>query len=243
VIEAGLWGLAAAASLVVGAVVGLALPVPRRLVALVLGFGAGALVSALAFDLTDEAFLRGGHPAVALGLAAGAVAYFIGDVIIQRRAVPRRGRLTMSGGDEGSSGTGIVLGALLDGIPESVVLGASLIGGLGVSVSFLAAVALSNLPEGIAGARDLREAGYGRRWIIGLWVGVAVASALAAGIGNGLLGDMNPGLVAVIQAFAAGAILCMLADTMFPEAFAHGGAPVGLATVLGFALAFLLSRG
>jgi ZIP family zinc transporter len=242
VIEAGLWGLAAASSLVVGAVIGIAMPIPRRLVALIMAFGAGALVSALAFDLTAEAFERGGTAATAIGLAAGAIAYFIGDLAIERRG--RRGSAMAPAESSGStSGPAIVLGALLDGLPESIVLGASLIGGLGVSVSFLAAVALSNLPEGIAGARDLRDGGYSRGWIIGLWLGVAVASALAAGLGNGLLGEMNLAAVAIIEAFAAGAILCMLADAMFPESFAHGGPAVGLSTVLGFALAFFLSRG
>ena len=123
-----------------------------------------------------------------------------------------------------------MLGALLDGMPESIVLGASLLGGGGVSASFLAAVFALEPAGGLAGARDLRDAEGSPGWIMGLWLAVTVASAVAAALGFALLGDMAPGPAALIQAFAAGAILAMLADTMFPEAFEHGGIGVGLAT-------------
>ena len=228
-LAAGAWGLLAAGSLVVGAVIGLTLPIPRRIVALVLGFGAGALVSALAFDLTEEAFRGAGTVVTAAGLAAGALTYFLGNLALDRR------------GTGTTAGPGIVLGALLDGVPESIVLGATLLAGQGVSLSFLAAVLVSNLPEGLAGARDLQEDGRRASRIIGLWVGVAVASGVAAALGYAALGSMSPGPVAAVQAFAAGAIITMLADTMFPEAFDNGGAAVGLATAFGFATAFLLS--
>jgi Predicted divalent heavy-metal cations transporter len=134
-----------------------------------------------------------------------------------------------------------VLGALLDGIPESVVLGSTLLAGTGVGVPFLAAVFISNLPEALSAAADLKREGHRPPWIIGLWVGVALVSGLAAALGNGLLGEMGSGTVPLIQAFAAGAILTMLADTMIPEAFSEGGDLAGLATVFGFATAFLLS--
>jgi ZIP family zinc transporter len=235
VLEAAIWGLIAGSALVIGAVIGIWAHVPRRVVALVMGFGAGALISSLAFDLTSEAFEQGGTAPTAIGLAAGGLTFFVGDLLIERAAA-RGDRDTPASG-----GPAIVLGALLDGIPESIVLGASLIGGLGVSTSFLAAVFASNLPEGLAGARDLRDDGHSPAWIIGLWVLVAVASALAAGLGYAALGDMAAGPAAVIQAFAAGAILAMLADSMMPEAFEHGGIGVGLATVFGFAIAFFLS--
>lgn len=234
-LEAALWGFIAGSALLVGAAIGIWAHISRRIVALVMGFGAGALVSAVSFDLTEEALNLGGAAPTALGLAAGGITFFVGDLLIERRQV--------EGGNGGAGGNGlpIVLGALLDGLPESVVLGASLLAGGGVSVSFLAAVFVSNLPEGLAGARDLREAGRSPRWIMGLWLAVAVASAVAAAIGFAILGDMAPAQAAVIQAFAAGAILAMLADSMFPEAFEYGGIGVGLATVFGFALAAFLS--
>jgi len=236
-LQAGLWGLLAASSLVAGAVAGVALKVPRRVVALVMGFGAGALISALAFDLTEEAFEHSGTVVTAAGLAAGALTYFIGDLVLTRRRRP-----ASSDAGQATSGPAIVLGALLDGLPESIVLGATLLGGGGISISLLAAIFLSNIPEGVAGGRDLSDEGHSRRFIIGLWAVVAVASGLAAALGNALLTGMDPGLVAAVQAYAGGAILAMLAATMMPEAFQNGGEAVGLATVLGFAVAFLLSR-
>jgi ZIP family zinc transporter len=234
-IQAGLWGLLAASALLMGAVAALTLRVPRRTVALVMAFGAGALVSALAFDLADEAFRVGGTFVFGVGLAAGAVVYYAGDKLIGRMG----GRHAATGQ---TNGPAIVLGVLLDGIPESLVLGATLIGGAGVSPSFLAAVVVSNFPEGMAGTRDLTDEGHGRRWVIGLWFAVAIASGLAAAVGNAVLTDIGSGALALVQSFAAGAILTMLANTMFPEAFETGGDRVGLATALGFAAAFLLSR-
>jgi ZIP family zinc transporter len=235
-LEAALWGFIAGCALLIGAAIGIWAHISRRVVALVMGFGAGALVSALSFDLTAEALEQGGATATALGLALGGIVFFLGDLAIERASGRRR-----DAGDLPSGGPAIVLGALLDGIPESIVLGASLIGGGGVSASFLAAVFASNLPEGLAGARDLRDAGRRPGWIMGLWLAITVASAVAAALGFTLLGDMAPGPAALIQAFAAGAILAMLADTMFPEAFEHGGIGVGLTTVLGFSFAALLS--
>jgi ZIP family zinc transporter len=236
-LEAALWGFVASGALLIGAAIGIWARIPRRIVALVMGFGAGALISAVAFDLTEEAFVLGGTAPTALGLAAGGLTFFFGDLLLERAAAKTGGTGRRSSG----AGLAIVLGALLDGLPESVVLGASLLGGTGVSASFLAAVFASNLPEGLAGARDLREDGRSPGWILGLWLAVVIASAVAAGLGFSLLGDMAPGPAAIVQAFAAGAIIAMLADSLVPEAFEYGGIGVGLATVFGFSFAFFLS--
>ncbi len=237
-LEAALWALAAEGTLVLGAGLALLVQVPRRLIALVMGFGAGALISALAFDLTAEAFDRGGTAAVAVGLAAGAVVFYVGDRLLQRITGNQGGG---SGGEQ-KSGIAMVLGALLDGVPESVVLGSTLLGGGGIGISFLVAVALSNLPEGMGAAADLRDEGRSPAWILGVWVVVVLVASAAAALGYAGLGALGgSAAVAVIQAFAAGAILAMLADSMMPEAFSGGGDQAGLATVLGFAIAFLLS--
>jgi zinc transporter, ZIP family len=233
VLEAAFWGLVGGSSLVLGAALGIWLAIPRRIVALIMGFGAGALVSALAFDLTAEAFEEGGALPTAIGLAAGGLTFFIGDLLIQRGA----GGASATGG----AGLAIALGALLDGLPESFVLGGSIVGGAGVSASFLVAVMLSNLPEGLAGARDLRAEGHSPRWIIAIWIGVALASAASAAIGFAVLGNLAAEPLGFAKSFAAGAILVMLADTLFPEAYEDGGSEVGLATLIGFALAFFLS--
>lgn len=235
-IQAGLWGALAGSALVLGSVVTLIRPLPRRMVAFVMAFGAGALVSALTIDLSEEAFRVGGTLVFALGLAAGSLVYYAGALIIGWRARGSHQRSAEAGGPA------IALGALLDGVPESLVLGATMVGGAGLNPSFFAAVLISNLPEGLAGTRDLASGGLSRRWILGLWVGVAVASGLAAALGSAVSSAMDPVLLAGAQSFAAGAILTMLADTMFPEAFEAGGDEVGLATALGFAAAFLLSR-
>ena len=242
-IEAGLWSLLAASALLIGAVAGIALDLPRRIVSTIMAFGAGALISAVAFDLTDEAFNRGGTGTLAIGLATGAVTFFVGKRLIERSGGRMHARPTRTDSKTVVEGNGpaIVLGALLDGIPESVVLGATLIGGAGVGIPFLVAVFLSNLPEAISGSSDLRHEGHRSGWIIGLWLAVVVASAVAAALGYAILRGMTGAPLAFIQAFAAGAILTMLADTMVPEAYQNAGDSAGLATVLGFALAYLLS--
>ncbi len=237
-LAAGLWGLGAASALVLGAFIGMAGWVPRRFVALAMAFGAGALISALAFDLTEDAFAHGGTLPVAIGLAVGALVFFTGDKLLNHRGAARRGKGKAS---TDGNGPAIVLGAMLDGIPESVVLGSTLLAGGAIGVPFLAAVFFSNLPEGLSAARDLKREGHDPRWIIGLWVGVAFVSGLASALGYALLGEMGASAIPLIQAFAAGAILTMLSDTMIPEAFSEGGDLTGLATVFGFALAFLLS--
>jgi len=238
-LEAGFWGFVGGAALLLGAVAGLWLPVSQRVIGLIMAFGSGVLISALAFELTDEAFRRGGPDAVALGLAGGALAFFAGDWVVDRRGGEHRKR---SGGEQaGGSAGAIVVGATLDGIPESIAIGVSLLGGAGVGGAVVAAVFLSNIPESLSAASGLRKAGRSPRWILGLWLGVAVISALAAALGYATLGDASPNTIGVIQAFAAGAILTMLADTMMPEGFEHGGPVADLVTVRGFALAFLLS--
>jgi len=239
VLAAAGWGLVGGAALVLGAAIGLLARPSQRTIALVMAFGAGVLISALTFELTEEAFRRGGALAVAGGLSAGALAFFAADWLVDRRGGRDRKR---SGGQQAAgSATAIVIGALMDGIPESAAIGLTLIEGGGVGAAVVAAVFLSNVPESISAARGLRLAGHRPGRIVALWVGVALISGLAAALGYGLLDSASPALVGAVEAFAAGAILTMLADTMMPEAFEHGGSVVGLVTVGGFATAYLFS--
>jgi ZIP family zinc transporter len=238
--EALFWGLVASFSLVVGGLLALRVRISSLALGLVMAFGAGVLISAVAFELVEEAFrTSAGQGGVGLGLFLGAGVYFTGDALIDRLGGAAR---KDSGGDqEAGSPLAIVLGIVLDGIPESLVLGLTIVGGGSVSVAFLAAVFLSNLPEAIAATSGLAKAGWAPSHILGLWALVCAVSGMASLLGYVVLDTASPRTVALVLAFAGGAILTMLADTMMPEAFEHGGRLVGLFTTLGFGLAFALS--
>jgi ZIP family zinc transporter len=231
-LSALLWGAVAASSLVIGAVLGVVRRWDHRLIGAVLGFGAGALISGVSFELVEEGLRAAGGVPVALGLAAGALVFFFGD-----RAVERMGG--RSGG--AAAGFPLLLGALLDGIPEQVVLGIGLAAGEGVSVALLVAIFVSNLPESIGSATDMRAAGRESRVIVLGWAVVAVVCTLATVGGywvSALVGDRFTGAV---DGFAAGALLVMLVGSMIPEAKEKASVGAGLAAVLGFAVAAGLS--
>ena len=235
-----LWGLFAGSSLLVGGLVALRFKLSQAWLGLIMAFGAGVLISAVAYELVGEAFATSaGSGGVALGLFVGAGVFFGGDLLIDRLGGHER---KSSGGEqEAGSPLAIVLGIVLDGIPESIVIGLGLLEGGGVSVAVIAAVFLSNLPEAIAATTGLTQAGWARSRILGLWTGVMVVCAFSSYIGYTAFDAASPRTVAFVLAFAGGAILTMLADTMMPEAYKYGGKLVGLATTLGFALAFALT--
>jgi ZIP family zinc transporter len=226
------WGGLAALSLVAGAALALLRPWHDRLVGVVLGFGAGALISGVAFELAEEGLRVGSAVAVATGLAAGAVTFFLAD-----RGVERLG----GRGGGGSAGAPLALGALLDGVPEQAVLGIGLAQGGAVSLALLVAIFVSNLPESIGASADMLQAGRSRRFVLGLWVAVALVCTLATGAGFLVADVASPDVQAGIDGFAAGALLVMLVDSMVPEATRKARDVTGLATVVGFAVAAGLS--
>jgi ZIP family zinc transporter len=233
------WGVLAASSLVVGALIALRFAVGLRTIGLVMGFGSGVLISAVSFDLIEVAAdMSSGGGAVALGLFAGCFVYFGGDRMIDR--LGGGGRKRAAGDDEGGSALAIVLGTVLDGIPESAVIGLTIYQGGAVGAAYLAAVFLSNLPESISASAGLAKGGWRRSRILWLWIAIVVVSGIASLGGYALFQESSPDTVAVVLAFAAGAILTMLANTMMPEAFEHGGKLVGVITTLGFAVAFAI---
>lgn len=238
---AGFWGAVGGISLLIGAVIGMHAGASRRLIAIVMAAGSGVLVSSVAFDLMEESYKRGGFDASSIGLVAGALAYFIADYIVSHHGAKRRKRSHGQPSDS-DSGMAIAVGALLDGIPESVAIGASLIHGGTVSWVMVFAVFLSNIPESLSSAVGMKDAGRSSRFIYGLWIIVVVVSALASLVGYIALRGTGPNLIAGVQSFAAGAILTMIASTMMPEAHEEGGAWTGLVTTIGFLLAFVLGH-
>jgi ZIP family zinc transporter len=219
------WGALAASSLVVGALIGLARPWQPRPIGLVLGFGAGALISAVSFELAEEGVKLAGALPVAIGLAVGALTYFAVSL-----------RIASMGG-----GAALALGAFLDGIPEQMVLGIGLASGASVSAGLLVAIYVSNLPEAIGGASDMRREMHGRRQVALSWLGIAALCALATVLGYALADAASDELQGAINGFAAGALLVMLVDSMIPDATDQGGRTTGLVTALGFAVAAGLS--
>jgi ZIP family zinc transporter len=234
-LTAVLWGGLASAALLVGyylAERGLS----NRTIGIVMGFGAGALLSAIAYELVPESALGGGGMAVAFCI--GALAFFGADWLIDHRGGADRKDIT--GGQVGS-GSAIFIGTLLDNVPESIILGMGLALGGAINVAFLAAVFISNLPEGVAGTLNLEASGRSRRNIFWMWTALVIISALCAGLGYIIIRWLPSADGHLAQAFAAGAMLTMLADAMMPEAFEHGGKLVGIMTVMGFLVAAILA--
>jgi zinc transporter, ZIP family len=232
VLSALLWGAVAASSLVLGALLGVARQWDSRLIGAVLGFGAGALMSSVSFELVEQGFQTAGAVPLALGLVGGALAFFFGD-----RVVERLGGRCRSGG----AGLPLLLGAVLDGIPEQVVLGIGLAAGEGVSVALLVAIFVSNLPESIGSATDMKAAGRESRRIVLGWALVAVVCALATIAGYWISRLVADRFIGAVDGFAAGALLVMLVGSMIPEAKEKASLSAGLTAVLGFAVAAGLS--
>ncbi|RZA19480.1 MAG: ZIP family zinc transporter [Proteobacteria bacterium] len=245
-LQAGLWGLFAGAALVLGAAIAWFMTVPQRVIAGIMAFGSGVLISALAFELMDEAYQRGGLDSTGTGFVGGAVIYTAANWWLAKRGAKHRKRsahgVQPSEADTGGSGMAIAVGALLDGIPESIVIGLSLLQGEGVSLVAVIAIFMSNIPEGLSSAAGMRRAGRSAIYVFGVWSAIALASGLASWLGYVAFNGVSPEIIAAITAVAAGAILAMLADTMIPEAFDEAHNAAGLITVVGFFAAFMLSK-
>lgn len=244
-LQAGLWGLLAGGALLLGAAIGYFADVPKRVTAGVMAFGSGVLFSALSFELMDEAYRVGGFDATAIGFLGGALVYTAANYYISHRGAKHRkrsGDQQASESAQSGSGLAIAVGALLDGIPESIVIGLSLLGGKGVSLVAVIAVFLSNIPEGLSSASGMKKAGRSISYVAGIWTAIALISGLAALIGYTVFRHYSNDVIAATTAVAAGAILAMLADTMIPEAFDDAHEFAGLITVVGFLLAFVLSK-
>ena len=255
-----LFGAVASSALVIGAAIGVRFKLPKRLLAMLLAFAAGALITALSFELFEDAYERGGIWLAAIGLFVGAIVFTVLSALLDRWAQPGepkpadeyRGSVKLdtdaaaadrpatAASTRGAAGLALLGAATLDGVPESLALGISLTEGTG-GIALLAAIFVSNLPEALVGAASMREQGRSPRQVIGLWTACAAVVTIAVVAGAAFLTNSDPAVVSLPLAFAAGAVIAALADTIMPEAFEHGGPAVALSTAAGFVLSFVLS--
>ncbi|MFC0682673.1 ZIP family metal transporter [Lysobacter korlensis] len=256
-----LFGVIASSALVIGAFVGVRFELPKRVLAILLSFAAGALITALAFELFEDAYERGGIWNAAIGLFVGALVFTVLSALLDRAAQPG-GRSKPADEVEGSAkldtdaaasdeaptkastrgaaGLALLAAVTLDGVPENVALGVSLGEGTG-GLALLAAIFVSNLPESLVGAASMRSSGRSTLSVLALWTACAVLLVIAVLIGAGPLANTDPATISLPLAFAAGAVIASLADTLMPEAYEHGGPAVAMSTAAGFVLSFVLS--
>lgn len=237
---AGLWGTLAGSSLLLGAIIGIYTKIPSKLISFIMAFGAGVLLSSVAFELMEESYKSGGFDACIIGMTIGTLAFFIGDYFISKKG--GKGRKSSQGTEDTGSANAILLGALMDGIPESLAIGISIIHGGKVSFAMMIAVFISNIPEALSSATGMLKSGHSKKYIVGLWTAVVIVSGISSMIGYKFLFESSGNITGGIQSFAAGAILTMVSSTMLPEAFEETGNVVGLLTSLGFLLSFILSH-
>ncbi|RJU00147.1 zinc permease [Arthrobacter frigidicola] len=256
-----LFGVVASSALIIGALIGVRFDLPKRLLAILLSFAAGSLITALAFELFEDAFEHGGIWRAAIGLAAGAIVFTVLSALLDRWAQAgsqdtpadeyqgsakldtdsaAQGHASSKASTKGAAGLALLAAVTLDGVPENVALGVALGEGTG-GLALLAAIFVSNFPEALVGASSMRDQGKSSAVIVGLWVGCAALLVIAVLIGAGPLSGSDPETISIPLAFAAGAVIASLADTLMPEAYENGGPAVALSTAAGFLLSFVLS--
>lgn len=243
--KAAIWGLVSGSALIVGALLAYFTKVPQKIIAFIMAFGSGVLISALAFDLMNEAYKRGGFRSTAIGFISGALVYSIANYFLSKKGAKHRKRSgTQQPSEEQNPGSGlaIAIGSLLDGIPESIAIGVSMIEGGVVSFAAVIAIFLSNIPEGLSSTSGMKKNGRSRKYIFGIWTAITIISGIASYCGYAIFKNVSPDIIAATIAVAAGAILAMLSDTMMPEAFEEGHDFIGVITVFGFLSAFILTK-
>ena len=256
IFESLLWGFIASIPLVIGCTVAIFVSLPKGIIAAIMAFGSGVLVAALTFSLVEEAFsLSQSIPSVIIGFILGGVSYSIANHILDRKSKSKsddnknsavrkikRSHGHNAGGGKSASGLSLLVGSVMDNIPENMALGISLVTGGGVNIVLIAAIFISNFPEGLASTEGMKSNGRSKRYILVLWSIAVIIGTISTAIGFAVLSKASPFVISVAISFAAGAILVMLAESMIPEAFEEGGSKIGLAAMAGFAIAFVLGR-
>jgi len=241
-LKALIFGTISGFSLVLGVFLGQKLKLKQKSIAAFMAFGSGVLICALTFGLMEEAFSKGGFDAVILGFLGGGLVFIIGDYLLHVYGGRKHRRKQIFNSDKEANGKLITLGAILDGIPESIALGVTLFNATGVGLLMLVAIFLSNFPESISSISGLLKENFTWKKIYLLWFFVGLAAIAITVLSFMFLHDISPNAIGIIEAFAAGSILAMLADTMMPEAFEEGGFAIGMLTVFGFLTAFIVLR-
>jgi ZIP family zinc transporter len=248
--ESLIWGFVASIPLIIGSVVALFVSLPKSIIAAIMAFGSGVLVAALSFSLMEEAFnLSQSIPSVAIGFILGGISYSAANRILDKKSKDdssvrdrKRSHGENSGGGKSTSGLSLLVGSIMDNIPENMALGISLVTGGAVNVVLIAAIFISNFPEGLASTHGMKANGRSKKYILFLWSIAVVIGTISTAIGFAVLSKTSPAIISVAISFAAGAILVMLAESMIPEAFEEGGSKIGLAAMAGFVIAFILGR-
>jgi ZIP family zinc transporter len=256
-IESLLWGFIASIPLLIGSIVASYVSLPKNIIATIMAFGSGVLVAALAFSLIEEAFrlAQESIPPVIIGFAAGGISYSAVNYILNKRGGEgtkhrKKSHGENAGGGKNASGLALLVGSVMDNIPENMALGISLVTGGAVNIVLIVAIFLSNFPEGLSSSQGMKAHGRSKMYILSLWSIAVIIGTISAGIGFSFLSNTNPAIISIAISFAAGAILVMLAESMIPQAHEEeeeggqgvGASTIGLATMAGFAVAFILGR-
>jgi len=242
-LQAILYGLIGGGTLLIGAAYGLMFKLKQSTIARIMAFGAGVLICALTFGLMEQAFKHGGFDAVIIGFLVGGLVFIGGDYLVHAKGGRKYKRkpLMQPKGDSGS-GEVMMIGALLDGVPESIALGVAIASGAGTGLLMVSAIAISNFPEGLSSVEGLVKEGFSKKQLYIMWSTVTLLLTFLTAVSFYFLPRVDGNSLGVVESFAAGAILAMLADSMMPEAFEEGGFTIGMLTVLGFLTAFIISR-